>query len=67
MKRIFNELDTIEKLTGLLGLISMVIFGINEWFIELCVDGLLELTFHAYVLICVLVLNKNHKNHKNDE
>jgi hypothetical protein len=58
MQRIFNQLDTIEKLTGLLGLISMAIFGIKEWFIDICVDGLLQITFHAYILICVLVLNK---------
>jgi hypothetical protein len=58
MRRLFDKLDTVEKLTTLLGFISMVIFGINEWFIQLCVDGLLELTFHAYVLICILLLNK---------
>jgi hypothetical protein len=66
MRRIFNELDTVEKLTALLGFISMAIFGINEWFIQLSVDGLLELTFHAYILICILLLNKKSKK-DNDE
>jgi len=61
MREIFNRLDTVEKLTTLLGFISMAIFGINEWFIQLSVDGLLELAFHGYVLICILLLNKKGK------
>ena len=59
MKKIFNQLDTIGKLTGLLGPLSIVIFCTDKWFIEICVSELLEITFQLYVLISILVLNNN--------
>ena len=62
MKKIFYELNVIERLTCLLGFVSLIIFCTNKWLIKIYVVELLDISFQVYVLISILILSNTKKD-----
>ena len=61
MKKIFYELNVIERLTCLLGFVSLIIFCANKWLMKIYVVELLDISFQIYVLISILILSNTKK------
>ena len=61
MKKFFYELNVIERLTCLLGFVSLSIFITNKWLIKIYVVELLDISFQIYVLISILILSNTNK------